>query len=341
MKAVVIERFGDAGALSYKEVPRPIPGPGEIRIRVAACGVNRSDLRIRSGGHWRPIPLPRIPGSEFTGFVDGIGDGVAGCEPGDVVAVLPWMSCGRCESCHRGAPETCQDSAILGWERDGGYAELATVPESNVLPLPAGLDPVESAAVVLSATTALHMVQTIGKVRAGETVLVLAAGSGLGAYAIQIAKLLGAQVLATAGSDEKLAKAEGLGAIPVDHRDPAFGKEVRRLTGGRDADLVIEHVGPATWAQSIESLATGGRIVTAGATTGAKVEVDLLRLYARQISIHGALRGRREELEKVLQLTASGSIVPVIDRIVPLSEAPDAHRALENREVFGKILLRL
>jgi NADPH:quinone reductase-like Zn-dependent oxidoreductase len=255
------------------------------------------------------------------------------------VAVLPWLSCGQCESCARGSSETCQNSSIFGWERDGGYAELFLAPASNVLPLPAGLDPSLAAAIVLSATTALHMLDTVGKLQPGETVLVLAAGSGLGAYAVQIAKHFDANVLATAGSDEKLAKTERLGAIAIDHRDPQFSKEVRRHTGGRGVDLVVEHVGPATWQQSLDSLATGGRIVTAGATTGAKVELDLLRLYARQVSIHGALRGRPEELARILQLAAAGEIAPVVDRVLPIAEASDAHRALENREVFGKILL--
>jgi NADPH:quinone reductase-like Zn-dependent oxidoreductase len=229
---------------------------------------------------------------------------------------------------------------LLGYKRDGGYAEYVVVPEVNALPMPEGLSFEEAASVPLVFLTAWHMLVTRAQLKPGENVLVLGAGSGVGSAAIQIAKLMGARVIATAGAESKLEKARALGADDVIHHgEQSIADEARRLTGRRGVDVVFEHVGQATWEQSIKSLATAGRLVTCGATTGFAAQLDLRLLFARQLSLLGSYMGSRGELFHVLKLFSEKKLHPVVHRVLPLSEARAAHELLEKREHFGKVVL--
>jgi NADPH:quinone reductase-like Zn-dependent oxidoreductase len=229
---------------------------------------------------------------------------------------------------------------VLGYQSDGGYAELVRVPLQNLIPIPDEIGFVEAAAFPLTFLTAWHMLTTRGQLIPGEDVLVIGAGSGVGQAAIQIARQHGARVFATAGTDEKMAKAKQLGAVEVvNHSIENVPARIRELTGGRGVDVVVEHVGAATWDRSLKCLARGGRLVTCGATTGYDAKVDLRFLFGRQLSLLGSYMGRKSELLRAAQFLAAGTLKPVIDSTFHLSEAADAHRRLESRENFGKIVL--
>jgi NADPH:quinone reductase-like Zn-dependent oxidoreductase len=260
--------------------------------------------------------------------------------PGDKVVLAPGVSCGQCAACAAGKDNECHKYTPLGYGRNGGCAEYVVAPEMNVLPMPAGLSFEEAAAVPLVFLTAWHMLVARARLQPGEEVLILGAGSGVGSAAIQIAKLTGARVIATAGSSAKLDKARELGADElINHAQQKISEEVRSLTGKRGVDVVFEHVGTATWEQSILSLAIGGRLVTCGATTGFAAQLDLRYLFARQLSLLGSYMGSRAELYTVLKLVGEKRLHPVIDRVFPLAEAAQAHRRMEQREQFGKIVL--
>ncbi|HEY8476248.1 MAG TPA: zinc-binding dehydrogenase [Chloroflexota bacterium] len=339
MRAVVFHEHGGPEVLAPAEVPRPEAGPGQVVVRVRACGVNRLDIWVRSGRRG-PVPLPHIQGSEVAGEVAEVGPGVVGVEAGQRVVVYPWLFCGHCEACLGGTETVCDRTDILGVQSQGGYAEYVAVPAANALPLPPALDFVEGAAVTLSTLTAWHMVVGRARVQPGETVLVLAAGSGVGSAAVQIARLAGARVIATASSDAKLERARALGAemtINTQHED--LVEAVRRLTDGRGADVVVEHVGAATWAASAAALAKNGRLVTCGATTGAEATENLRLLYSRQLTVLGSMGGTRHELRQVLAATAEGRLRPVVHATYPLERAAEAQRAMEAREQFGKLVL--
>ncbi len=334
MFATRFHEHGGPEVLRYEEVPDPTIGPGEVLVRVRACALNHLDLWQRRGLERVRIPLPHISGAEVAGEV------VEGGPVGQRVLLQPGLSCGRCLACLSGDDNLCASYDVLGYQSDGGYAELVKVPAANLVPLPDGLGFVEAAAFPLTFLTAWHMLTTKAALRAGEVVLVLAAGNGVGQAAIQIARLLGARVLATAGGDDKLERARALGADEViDHYDQDVVSEVRRLTAGRGVDVVIEHVGEATWPRSVRSLARGGRLVTCGATTGPRGEIDLRYLFAKQIALLGSYMGTKAELLRVARLFFTGRLRPVVDTRFPLAAAADAHRRLEARQAFGKIVL--
>jgi NADPH:quinone reductase-like Zn-dependent oxidoreductase len=255
----------------------------------------------------------------------------------------PGISCGRCPACLSGRDNLCPAFEVLGYRNHpGGYAEYTTVPIQNVIPIPDTLEFARAAAFPLTFLTAWHMLVTRARLERGETVLVLAAGSGVGQAAIQIAVMLGARVLATAGSDEKLSKARSLGAAEgIDHHTQDVASEVMRLTARRGVDVVFEHVGQATWSKSVRSLARGGRLVTCGATTGAQGTVDIQALFAKQLSILGSYVGAKAELLHIAPLFFAGQLGPVIDTVVPLAGAADAQRRLESSAHFGKIVLQV
>jgi NADPH:quinone reductase-like Zn-dependent oxidoreductase len=310
-------------------------GPGEALVRVRACALNHLDLFQRRGLQRVAIPLPHISGSDVAGDVAG-GDG----EAGQRVMLQPGLSCGRCAACLGGRDNECGRYDILGYHTDGGYAEIVKVPVRNLVPIPASVTYVEAAAFPLTFVTAWHMLVTRAAVRPGDDVLVLAAGSGVGQAAIQVAALHGARVLATGGSAEKLEQARRLGAAEViDHHAQDISAEVKRLTNRRGVDIVVEHVGQATWQSSLRSLAPGGRLVTCGATTGPDVAVDLRFLFTRQLSLLGSYMGTKSELLTAARFFFAGRLKPVIDRTFPLSAAAEAQRHLEAARHFGKIVL--
>jgi NADPH:quinone reductase-like Zn-dependent oxidoreductase len=342
MRAILIPKHGGPEVLQYVEIADPKPGHGEVLVRVHACALNHLDLWVRQGLNGVTFPLPLVPGSDIAGEVVAVGEFSTRVHIGDKVVLAPGVSCGQCAACAAGKDNECRKYTLLGYGRNGGCAEYVVAPEANVLPMPHGLSFEEAAAVPLVFLTAWHMLVARARLQPGEEVLILGAGSGVGSAAIQIAKLMGARVIATAGSSAKLDKARELGADElINHARQKISDEVRRLTGKRGVDVVFEHVGTATWEQSILSLAIGGRLVTCGATTGFAAQLDLRYLFARQLSLLGSYMGSRAELYTVLKLVGEKRLHPVIDRVFPLAEAIQAHRRMEQREQFGKIVLAI
>jgi len=341
MKAVRFHQHGGPDVLRCEEAPDPDLGAGEVLVRVRACALNHLDLWERRGLERVNVPLPHISGSDVAGVV------VASAAPevatGRRVMLQPGISCGRCAACLSGRDNECPQYEVLGYmNHAGGYAELVKVPVQNLVSIPDEIDFVHAAAFPLTFLTAWHMLITRAGLKRGEDVLVLAAGSGVGQAAIQIAFLHGARVFATAGSEEKLEKARTLGAFEViDHHKQDVAAEIRRLTNRRGVDIVIEHVGEATWPASLEALARGGRLVTCGATTGWNGNIDLRVLFSRQVSIHGSYMGTKGELLRAARFFFSGQLTPVVDMTYPLAEAAAAQRRLEASRHFGKIVLEV
>jgi NADPH:quinone reductase-like Zn-dependent oxidoreductase len=340
MKAIVIHEHGDPSVLKYEDVPEPHVRTGEVLVRVHACALNHLDLWVRRGLPGVPIPLPHIPGSDVAGEIVKLGDGVTTIRVGQKVLLAPGVTCGKCPACISGNDNRCREYTNLGYMIDGGCAEFVRCPEVNCMPYPENLDWVHAAAVPLVFQTAWHMLVNRAQLQPGEDVLVLAAGSGVGSAALQVAKFFGARVIATAGTDEKLKKAKELGANElINHSVMPISKEVRRLTNNRGVDIVFEHVGAATWEHSVKSLAAGGRLVTCGATTGYDVKLDMRFLFTKQLSIMGSYMGTKTELRTVLKLVEQGRLKPIVDKIWPLQDAALAHEYLEKNKQFGKVVL--
>lgn len=340
MKAVVFRRHGGPEVLEYTDVPESTIGPGQILVRVKACSINHLDLWIRQGLPAYRITLPHISGCDVAGVIDRLGPGVTTCKVGDRVVLAPGLSCGECAWCRSGDDNLCATYGIRGAATDGGYAEWVTARAQDALAIPAAMAFEEAAAYPLVFLTAWHMLVTRAKLRAGERVLVHAAGSGTGHAAIQIAKHLQATVCATVGSDEKIPKAKALGAEEIiNSRRENVEARVKDWAQGRGVDVVFEHIGPATWESSVRVLAKGGRLVTCGATSGPSVTLDLRYLFSRQLSLLGSMMGTRAELEVVARLIGEGRLKPVIDAVIPLREARAAQERLLRREVFGKLIL--
>ena len=342
IKAMRIHRHGGPEVLQVDEIDPPHAGAGEVTVEVKACALNHLDIWTRTGMPNVSIEMPRILGSDVSGIVVETGEGVTDVPLGEEVVLQPGLSCRRCLRCLQGRDNECQQYKVLGSRVDGGYTERLSVPVENLLPKPKRLSFEEAASVPLVFLTAWHMLVERARLRPGEDVLVLAAGSGVGIAAIQIAKLWGARVIATASTDAKLARAQELGADDlVNYREQDFAREVQRLTDKKGVDVVIEHVGQDTFPKSLRSLARGGRLVTCGATSGPDIEVDLRYVFARHLALLGSYMGGKHELAELLPLFDTGRLKPVVDRVFPLEEAADAHRRMENREQFGKIVLRI
>jgi NADPH:quinone reductase-like Zn-dependent oxidoreductase len=340
MKAVFIRGHGGPEVVTVGELPDPAPGPGEVRVKIRAAALNHLDLWVCRGWPGLHLSFPHVLGSDLAGVVDAVGPGVAEPKPGDAVVVNPILSCGRCPRCLAGEENLCRRFAILGEHVTGGQAEWIVVPARSALPKPARLSFEEAASVPVTFVTAWRALVHRAKVRLGETVLVHAAGSGVGVAAVQIAKLLGARVIATAGSDAKLEKARALGADEVvNYESGSFAEAVKKLTARRGVDVVFEHVGKKTWEGSVLSAAIGGRIVTVGATTGYDPPTDLRHVFYRQLSILGSTMGTAADLVEVLRLLDEGKLRVVIDRTMPLAEVGRAHELLAERAQFGKIVL--
>ena len=342
MKAILFEKHGGPEVLKYADAPEPAPRANEVLVRVKACALNHLDLWVRRGLPNVPIPLPHIPGSDVAGEIAQIGADVTTVRAGQKVVLAPLVSCGKCAACIAGLDNRCRQATNLGYMIDGGCAEFVRTPEVNCLPYPENLKWEEAAAVPLVFQTAWHMLVSRAKLQPGEDVLILGAGSGVGTAAIQIAKFFGARVITTAGSDEKLAKAKELGADHlINHKTQKIREEVRRITNKRGVDVVFEHVGIATWDDSLASLAPSGRLVTCGATTGYDAKIDLRFLFSRQLSLLGSYMGTKSELHTVMKLVASGKLKSIVDRVFPLAEAAAAHAYLESSSQFGKVVLSL
>lgn len=342
MRAVVIREHGGPEVLTFEDRPIPEPGPREVRVRVRAVGLNHLDLWVRDGVEGHSFPLPIVPGCDAAGVVDALGPGARGVAIGDEVVVAPGVSCGRCTACRAGNDALCPEYGILGESMDGGCQESLIVPDVNVFPKPPGLAWEEAAAVPLTFLTAWHMLHGRARVEPGERVLVHAAGSGVSAAAIQIAKLLGARVMTTAGTDEKCARGIALGAEEaVNYRSVDFAKEARRWSGGRGVDVVVDHVGTDTFQKSLRCLVKGGRYVTCGATSGFELKTDFRLVFFKSLSILGSTMGGSHELATVLALVGAGRLRPILDRVYPFPRIVEAHARLASREAFGKIVLAL
>ncbi len=342
MKAIRFHKHGGPEVLQLENAPDPVPTNGEVLVRVKACALNHLDLWARNGLPGVNIPLPHISGSDISGVVEWVPRAETEIEKGMEVIVNPGIGCGRCEKCLLGMDNQCRFYRILGYELDGGYAELVKVPRTNILAKPEGMGFVEAASFPLVFLTAYHMLVTRARIQAGETVLVLGAGSGVGSAAIQVAKLYSAKVIATAGDEKKLVRAKELGADhTIDHYKQDVAEEARSLTGKKGVDVVIEHVGMATWEKSIKALARGGRLVTCGATSGSEGRTDLRYVFNRELSIYGSYMGSKGELLKVIELFKSGMLKPVVDSVFPLKRAGAAQNRMEKSEHFGKIVLEV
>jgi NADPH:quinone reductase-like Zn-dependent oxidoreductase len=338
MKAVRIHQFGGPEVLIYEDIPDPLPRKDQVLVRVKACSLNHLDLWVRQG--LPGVKLPHILGSDIAGEVAEVGEYVTGFSAGQRVLVAPMHFCGHCVKCVAGLQNQCREFTVLGNAVDGGNCELIAVPAANVIRIPDALDFNQAASVPLVFLTAWHMLVGLAAVRPGQTVLVLGASSGVGIAAIQIAKLFHCCVITTAGDEKKLERGRVLGAdYGIDHYKQKISEEVRKITNKEGVDIVVEHVGAATWDESVKSLKTGGKLVTCGATTGPNVAIDLRHLFARQLTLLGSYMGTMGELHEVLKHVFAGRLKPVVDRVFPLSELRAAHEHLERSQMFGKIVV--
>lgn len=336
MKAVFFERLGGAEVLQYGDLPTPKPRRGEALIRVRACGLNHLDIWLRQR---KDMVLPHIAGSDVSGVIEKI-NGLSTLRVGDEVIVNPAIPCGSCPRCKRG--EACEKVKIFGAVTQGGYAEYVTVRVTQLYKKPKNLSFVKAAAFPLTFLTAWHML--VGRVglRKGETVFVWGASGSLGTAAIQIARHLGAKVIAAARTDAAAQKIKKLGAHEaVVYRNGGVVEAVKKLTHGKGADVVFESVGEQTWSKSLAMLRPYGRVVIAGTTSGNNAMMDLGDLYARQLSIFGARMGTKDEFETVLELMNSGKLTPLIDSVFPLKDAAKAQERMEKGEHIGKIVLEV
>ena len=340
MKAVRIHEHGGLNVLKYEEAPEPKIEANEVLVQVKASALNHLDIFLREGVKGWPLSFPHILGSDVSGVVAEAGTLVNHIKRGDRVLLAPGVSCGHCEECFKGLDSACREYTVLGFKVDGAYAEFVKAPGANVVPIPGDLSFDEAAAVPLVFLTAWHMLMTRAALKPGEDVLVIGAGSGVGSAAIQVAKLIGCRVIAVAGTDEKLEKAKALGADEgINHASESIAGKVRRLTGKRGVDVVLDHVGAAVWEDCFASLATYGRFVTCGVTSGGEVTLNLQALFGRQRTLLGSFMGGKGELADVLNHIARRRLKAVIDSSFPLKEAAAAQRKMESRDFFGKILL--
>jgi NADPH:quinone reductase-like Zn-dependent oxidoreductase len=341
MKAARLHQHGGPEVLVYDDVPDPKIRPDQVLVRVRACALNHLDLFVRAGIPGMKFPLPHILGSDIAGEVVAVGDLCERVKPGCRVLLSPGLSCRQCEQCLSGQDNLCRRFTMFGYAIDGGDCELLAAPEYGVIQIPDDMSFDHAAATPLVFLTAWHMLMAREKLQPGEDVLVLAASSGVGTAAIQIAKMFQCRVIATAGGEAKLAKARELGAdLAIDHYQQDISAEVRKFTGKRGVDVVIEHVGIATWQKSLESLAPAGRLVTCGATTGYDARVDLRFLFSKQWSLLGSFMGTMGELHQVLKFVFRKQLRPVVDRVFPLQEIRAAHQHLEEKQQFGKVIVR-
>ncbi len=338
MKAVRIHEFGGPEVLRFEGVPDATVRKDQVLVRVKACAMNHLDLWVRKG--LPGVNLPHIPGSDVAGEIVEVGEYVTGLKPGQRVLLAPMHFCNHCAKCVAGLQNQCPEFTVLGYRVEGGNCELIATPAVNVIPIPDSLDFNQAASVPLVFLTAWHMLVGLAGIRLGQTILILGASSGVGIAAIQIAKLFHARVITTAGDEKKLEKARGLGADHgIDHYQQKISEEVKKLTSNEGVDIVVEHVGAATWEQSMKCLKPAGTLVTCGATTGPNASFDLRFLYSRQLSLRGSYMGTMGELYEVLGHVFGGRLKPVVDRTFDLEDIRAAHEYMEKSQMFGKVVL--
>ena len=342
MLAAVIHEHGERDVVRLEQFPIPEPAPDEVRIKVHACALNWLDVGIRRGPQFGAIPLPLITGVDVSGVIDSIGSGVEGWQAGDAVTFFSLVTCGQCEFCRQGDVSVCAEHLIIGEHINGGLAEYVAVPARNLIAKPKNLSHVEMAALPVVATTAWHMLITIARLRAGETVFIPGAGGGVASLGIQIAKHAGARVIASSSTSEKMEKARALGADHVvNYREPDWVQQVLDASDGRGVDVVQDNVGGKTWADSLRTLARNGRLVVCGSHSGKSFELAIPQIYHRQLSILGANGGTYNEMSTVVELANQGVLQPVVHKVLPLSQIHEGHRILEEHDHFGKVVIEI
>ena len=340
MKVSWFHKFGGPEVLVCEETRAPIPGAGEAVVRVRAVGINHVDLDVRDGTSRIPLAFPHILGREFAGEVAAIGGEASPLKEGDRVWVSCRVPCATCEFCLSGRDNLCERGGYFGMDLPGGYAEFVKVPVSSLQPLPSQVSFQDAAASQIAFGTAWHVLINRGGLRAGNTVLIQAAGSGIGSAAIQVARLAGATIFATASNEQKLQRAKALGAHHlINYSDENFAQRVLELTGGKGVDVVMEHIGGKVFTRSLECLKTDGVIVTVGAHAGEVVPLDIIPFFRRQLQLIGSKNATLTELRTVMGMVAEGKLKPVIHAAFPLAAAAEAHRVVGSREIFGKVLL--
>lgn len=340
MKAIAFSKHGGPEVLELVTLPDPLPKAREVRVKVKAVALNHLDVHTRRGWPTLKLKMPHVLGADVAGVVDQVGAEVDDVAVGTEVVVNPGISCGACERCLKGDDNLCRAYSIFGEHRHGGYAEYLCVPRQNVLLKPPNVSFEQAACLPLTYLTAWQMLVRRAQLQPGETVLIHAAGSGVGSAGLQIAKLLGATVIATASTEAKLERAKALGADHlINYAEKDFVDEVKRITHRKMVDVVFEHVGQSTWDKSIACLPYGGRLVICGATSGFEVKIDLRVLFYKRISLLGSTMGSKGDLFRVLQLVGEGKLKPVLDRVMPLSQAAEAHGLLTDRKAFGNVVL--
>ena len=345
MKAVAFSEQGGIDVLEYQDVPAPTLSPDEILVKVKSCAVNYLDIHARRD---RPeikqkleeTSAPHILGSDIAGEIVEISGEHPELAIGNRVLLAPCIPCGICHDCMNGYENLCDTQQLLGFQTDGGYAEFVKAPAKNAIRIADPLSFVEASALPIAYLTAWHMLITRAQLSAGEDVLILGAGGSVGSAGLQIAKLVGARIFATASTDGKLARAKEHGAdVTINYAEVDFSEVILEETKGRGVNVVLEHVGAATWDKSISSLAKNGRLVSCGVTTGNIGEINIRKMYQKQLTIMGSALGTPKELRKLVRLAELGLLVPIIDRTLPLEQAADAHQLLESRKNFGKVCL--
>lgn len=342
VKSVYFNSFGDSSVLQFGEFPTPKINDNEVLIQLKAASLNHLDIWVRSGTREKNIPLPHITGNDGSGIVSEIGKNVSNIKVGDKVLINPGLSCGNCIHCKNKKENLCTEYRVLGTKENGTHCEFVKLPEQNVFPIPSELNFIEAASIPLVFLTAYHMLITLGSLQNGETVLIHGAGSGVGIAAIQIAKLFNTNVITTSESDEKLQKAKQLGADEIiNYKEKNFFDEIKHITQKKGVDVVFEHIGGNIFEKSILLLRKGGRLVTCGATIGYDTKLDLRYLYSRHLTVFGSFMGTSIDLKNVLQLFEEKKLKPIIDSVFPLEKTSEAHKRMESRNHFGKIVLEV
>jgi NADPH:quinone reductase-like Zn-dependent oxidoreductase len=343
VRALALGAVGGLEHLAVRELPRPeLDAPDDVLVRVHAAALNRLDLFVAEGLPGVALTFPHIVGSDGAGVVEAVGAGVRAFRPGDRVMFNPGLSCGRCPACSDGEESLCASFGVLGEHRSGTAAEYVVLPAANLAPVPAGMPWPEAAAFSLATLTAWRMLTTRAALRAGETVLIWGVGGGVSMAALQVVRLLDARAIVTSGSDAKLEVARSRGAdAAINHTTADVVSEVRRLTGGRGADVVVDSVGQARWQESLRALRRGGRLTMCGATTGPMVSIDLRRLFWHQWSLLGSTLGSRREYAEIVRLAHQGRLWPVVDQVVPLAAGPAALARLSRGEQMGKLVIEV
>ena len=343
MKAVRIHEHGGVDKLRYEEAENPrISSPNEVIVKLRAASVNHIDIWVRLGATGIAIPMPHILGGDGAGVIFEVGGEVSNVRPGDAVCLYLFSGCGQCEFCLGNRDFMCVYVRALGERLDGTYAEYVRLPAENCFAIPAGMSFAEAAAFPLVFVTVWRMLITHARLKPGETILIIGIGGGVAGAALQVAKKIGANVIVTSGSDEKLELAKKYGAAhTINHREKDFAQEVRALTGNRGVDVVLDCVAGEVWQKSLAALARSGRLVTCGATAGGSPETDLTPIFTKHLQIFGSTLGSRDEFRQLLSFMAVAEIKPIIDQVFPLSEAAAAQRRMEEAKQFGKIVLQI